>query len=497
MSGSWPPRRNRTAASRQQPLPHRGDRRLAARARAALAGGGRGDDHVVALGVGKGGGRGFEHRVGEEDRRARYGVLDRLPGQVAARRGQHRAGRDVEARQRRAGAGHRALVELRVVRRRGSHVDVAVRQRHDLVLGAHRLAQPGQPGLRGLGGGLHDRVELVQVERAVGSGLGLRRRGLGRRLGRGGARRGVGRRLVLAVLLPDLQVGGQRSGRVAVRQSTYGVDEPRVDDPVHGAVAGAGPEVDERAEPTALGEGLGPAGEVVERAVVGVHELVPQRDHHGRQLLAGPGRGDHREEGAGAAVGRQVPAVRPLTERVHAEPVDAGGVGVEQPARDAQAVRRVVARRQLRDGVLVLLVGDPDADHGVLGRGRCLAELVGGRQRLVGDERVDVDRRPGDGVVVGDRPGDPDHALLGDRRRGQLVDGHRERGVGLGPGALGASAHRLLSRGRRLLLLAQLGLRCRVLARRTARVGVRRSGQQHRDRQRRQGSTERQPAEHA
>ena len=329
---------------------------------------------------------------------------------------------------------------------------------------------------------------------------GLRRRGLGGLLGRGGARgRVLGRVvLVLAVVLPDLQVGRQRSGRVAVRQSTYGVDERRVDDPGHGAVAGVGPEVDERAEPTALGEGLGPAGEVVERAVVGVHELVPQRDHHGRRLLAGPGRGDHREEGAGAAVGRQVAAVRPLTERVHAEPVDAGGVGVEQPARDAEAVRRVVARRQLRDGVLVLLVGDPAADHGVLGRGRCLVELVGGRQRLVGDERVDVDRRPGDGVVVGDRPGDPDHALLGDRRGGQLVDGHRERGrrsrrgrawrVGSPPASAAAPPSAPCAAGPALP-----GPRS---AYRPGRRGAG-SGQQHRDRQRRQGSTERQPAEHA
>ena len=65
-------------------------------------------------------------------------------------------------------------------------------------------------------------------------------------------------------------------------------------------------------------------------------------------------------------------------------------------------------------------------------------------------------------------------------------------------GALGAPAHDLLPRRRDLLLLAQLGLRCRVVARRTARVGMARPGrQQHRDRQRRQGSTERQPAEHA
>ena len=51
--------------------------------------------------------------------------------------------------------------------------------------------------------------------------------------------------------------------------------------------------------------------------------------------------------------------------------------------------------------------------------------------------------------------------------------------------------------GRRLLLLAQLGLRRRVVARRTAGSACAGSGQQHRDRQRRQGSTERQPAEHA
>ena len=191
----------------------------------------------------------------------------------------------------------------------------------------------------------------------------------------------------------------------------------------------------------------------------------------------------------GSAVGGRVAAVRPFTERVHAEPVDAGGVRLEQPARDAQGVRRLVARRQLRDVVLVLLVGDSDTDHGVLGGGRCLVEVVGRRQRVFGDERVDVDRRPGDGVVVGDRPGDPDHAPLGDRRGSQLVDGHREGSDGVGADLLGAPAHHLLARRRDPLLLAQLGLCSRVVVRRTSVVGVARSGQQHRDRQCRQGST--------
>ena len=61
---------------------------------------------------------------------------------------------------------------------------------------------------------------------------------------------------------------------------------------------------------------------------------------------------------------------------------------------------------------------------------------------------------------------------------------------------LGAPAHHRLARRGALPLLAHLGLRGRVVARRTApRVGVARPGEQpghhDRDRQRRQGSTER------
>ena len=110
---------------------------------------------------------------------------------------------------------------------------------------------------------------------------------------------------------------------------------------------------------------LGPAGEVVDRAVVGVEELVAQRDHDRRRLLAGPGVGHQREERAGPAVGGRRRGRPAPAERVHAEPVDAGGVRVQQPARDAEAVRRGLARRELVDGVLVPLVGDPVADHGV------------------------------------------------------------------------------------------------------------------------------------
>src|SRR5215212_6411225 len=121
--------------------------------------------------------------------------------------------------------------------------------------------------------------------------------------GLAGARGRVLGRLVLAVVLPGLEVGGQRPGRVAVGQAAYGVDERRVDGPAHRAVAGAGPEVDQRAEPPARGERLGPVGEVVEGALVGVEELVSQGDHHGGRLLTQPGGRHERQERPGAPVG--------------------------------------------------------------------------------------------------------------------------------------------------------------------------------------------------
>ena len=117
-------------------------------------------------------------------------------------------------------------------------------QRQHLVLGSHRLAEPGQPGLGRLGRRLDDRVEGVEVEGAVRRALGLlgRRRALGRGLGGGGGRARTSRRPRRPARRPA--GWGQRAGRVALGQPAYGVDQRRVDDPRDRAVARAGPEVD-------------------------------------------------------------------------------------------------------------------------------------------------------------------------------------------------------------------------------------------------------------
>ena len=99
---------------------------------------------------------------------ARRGVRMPSCAEVAARRGQHRRGGRRRSRAASCRRGPPPAGRAAGRARRAGHVDVAVRQRQDLVLGAHRRAEPGQPRLRGLGRRLHDRVEVVEVERAVG-----------------------------------------------------------------------------------------------------------------------------------------------------------------------------------------------------------------------------------------------------------------------------------------------------------------------------------------
>ena len=165
-----------------------------------------------------------------------------------------------------------------------------------------------------------------------------------------------------------------------------------------GAAPAAIAEVEQRRESwPPVAERLRPAGRRrparrPARAAPGGGSARPGRCRRSAAVL----RGTQREEGAGATVGDRRRGPRRSPERVHAEPVDAGLA--RRPARstrDAVGERWPGARGQLGDGVEGAGGGDPVADDSSAARVLSKARSAVVRDRVVADEGVHVDRRPG------------------------------------------------------------------------------------------------------
>ena len=153
------------------------------------------------------------------------GRLQGVGADEALRGRQHRGVGDAEGAHDLGAAGHRVGVELRAVRRRCGHVEVAVRQGQDRLAGDEG-GEAVQPGLRHLGHGLLVVGELLvrRRRRAERGAAGHRR--LGRRLG---ALPVV--RLAVLLRLHQRRVGGEAAGRVAGREPGDRGQHGRVDQP--------------------------------------------------------------------------------------------------------------------------------------------------------------------------------------------------------------------------------------------------------------------------
>ena len=139
---------------------------------------------------------------------------------------------------------------------------------------------------------------------------------------------------------------------------------------------------------------------------------------------------DERDERACAPVGDRVAAVQAGPQRVYADPVDARVTGDGQ-CRDGhpEPERRAPSGRQLVHRHVAARVGQPVADGAVGVALGGLGELVTGGDRLVGDERRDVDVRPWLVRGVRDHAGERDRSLARDLGRRHGGERDRERGV--------------------------------------------------------------------
>ena len=205
-------------------------------------------------------------------------------------------------------------VELRVVGRGGGHVDVAVRQRQDLVLGAiasrSRSSQACAAWAAACTTGSSSSRSSGLSGALSGSSVGV---SVGR-LGRSGARRRVRGRLVLAVRpAPACRLGASDRGGLPAASRRTASTQRRVDQPGHGAVAGRW----RRSRPAS---GAGRPGTRVwvqlARSASEPSAAWTSWCRSGITTAVGcwPSRvgGDQREEGAGPAVGEQVAALRSL-----------------------------------------------------------------------------------------------------------------------------------------------------------------------------------------
>ena len=270
-----------------------------------------------------------------------------------------------------------------------------------------RDREPLQPGVRRLDRRLRDRRGL-----GVGAFGGVGRRPRGWRLGPGSP-----------VLGPALFLGrssgpSERGGLPAASARTAS------------GTAGSTSQVigrDPAEAPKSTIERSRPPGESA-RVQAGTSVRRPSRVNVTRRrrgttsAVSTDARPGHEQEGRArpsAAVSRAGP------ERVQAEPVDAGLAGADRRARHPDRELGALPGVDPLDGVVGVARGDPvpDVPAGLEGGG---LSRSAGRHGATPDERVDVDRRPGRVVVVGDGSGDPDRAALRDVRRGERVDGDRQ-----------------------------------------------------------------------
>ena len=249
--------------------------------------------------------------------------------------------------------------------------------------------------------------------RRIGPGLGV-----GGRLGRG------------RFLTGDRRVGLDVAWRIAGREPDERDQDRGVDQPAVRRRAGRVGDVEGGVEPAALLQPARPAlGAADPALLVEPHPAAQREDDRG--LLADVARarvlGQQRDEGPRTSVGDLVAGLGAVTERVDADPVDAGFVGdAEQLDRDRVAEGSALPGLEDVDGVEGAGLGHAGADvlRRVDGGGGRQGGGVG--QRRLGGEGVEVDARERVVADVGDGAADLDVAAArDDRADGVDVDDER------------------------------------------------------------------------